>query len=69
MYKRYESMAGDITMVGPRRLLAQTMAGYDKSVYSYRWDVPALNSTDLIGVQHFAEVSPLDVLQCWQWHG
>ncbi|KAE8375478.1 Alpha/Beta hydrolase protein [Aspergillus bertholletiae] len=26
MYKRYESMAGDLTMVGPRRLLAQNMA-------------------------------------------
>lgn len=57
MYKRYESMAGDLTMVAPRRLLAQTMAKYTKQVYSYRWDVPALNTSSTIGVGHFAEVS------------
>jgi hypothetical protein len=56
MYKRYSSMAGDITMDAPRRLLAQTMAQYKKDVYSYRWDVPALNETSNIGVSHFAEV-------------
>ena len=57
MYKRYESMAGDLTMVGPRRLLAQNMAKYKNEVYSYRWDVPALNTSSTIGVGHFAEVS------------
>ncbi|KAL4787594.1 Alpha/Beta hydrolase protein [Aspergillus varians] len=56
MYKRYSSMAGDITMVAPRRLLAQEMAIYDQPVYSYRWDVPALNETSTIGVRHFAEI-------------
>ncbi|KAJ0422605.1 Alpha/Beta hydrolase protein [Aspergillus carlsbadensis] len=56
MYKRYSSMAGDITMDAPRRLLAQTMAQYKKPVYSYRWDVPALNETSNIGVSHFAEI-------------
>ncbi|KAF5860819.1 hypothetical protein ETB97_001039 [Aspergillus alliaceus] len=56
MYKRYESMAGDLNMVGPRRLLAQTMAKYEKQVYSYRWDVPALNTSSTIGVGHFAEI-------------
>ncbi|KAL2838405.1 Alpha/Beta hydrolase protein [Aspergillus pseudodeflectus] len=56
MYKRYSSMAGDITMDAPRRLLAQTMAQYKKDVYSYRWDVPALNETSNIGVSHFAEI-------------
>ncbi|KAJ5770812.1 uncharacterized protein N7511_002863 [Penicillium nucicola] len=56
MYKRYASMAGDITMVAPRRLLAQTMSGFRDRVYSYRWDVPAQNSSSLIGVQHFAEI-------------
>ncbi|KAL4869391.1 hypothetical protein BDV12DRAFT_84412 [Aspergillus spectabilis] len=56
MYKRYSSMAGDITMDAPRRLLAKTMAKYKKPVYSYRWDVPALNTTSNIGVNHFAEI-------------
>ncbi|KAL2838367.1 Alpha/Beta hydrolase protein [Aspergillus pseudoustus] len=56
MYKRYSSMAGDITMAAPRRLLAQTMARYKKPVYSYRWDVAALNETSTIGVCHFAEI-------------
>ena len=56
MYKRYASMAGDVTMVAPRRLLAQRMAGWRDNVYSYRWDVAALNSSTTIGVQHFAEV-------------
>ncbi|KUM60589.1 hypothetical protein ACN42_g6551 [Penicillium freii] len=56
MYKRYASMAGDLTMVAPRRLLAQRMAGWRDNVYSYRWDVAALNSSTTIGVQHFAEI-------------
>jgi triacylglycerol lipase len=56
MYKRYSSMAGDLTMAAPRRLLAQAMAKANKPVYSYRWDVAALNSSTTIGVQHFAEV-------------
>ena len=59
MYKRYESMAGDITMAAPRRLLAVTMAKAGQKVYSYRWDVAALNSSSTIGVGHFAEVSYL----------
>ncbi|KAL4918654.1 Alpha/Beta hydrolase protein [Aspergillus aurantiobrunneus] len=56
MYKRYSSMAGDITMDAPRRLLAEAMAKYRKPVYSYRWDVPALNETSKIGVNHFSEI-------------
>ncbi|KKK23930.1 hypothetical protein P175DRAFT_0481441 [Aspergillus ochraceoroseus IBT 24754] len=56
MYKRYESMAGDLTMFAPRRLLAHTMAKYETRVYSYRWDVPALNDSTTIGVGHFAEI-------------
>ncbi|RDW67168.1 putative triacylglycerol lipase (LipA) [Aspergillus mulundensis] len=56
MYKRYSSMAGDITMAAPRRLLAETMSKYEKSVYSYRWDVAALNQSSNIGVNHFAEI-------------
>ncbi|KAI9044261.1 putative triacylglycerol lipase (LipA) [Aspergillus affinis] len=56
MYKRYESMAGDITMAAPRRLLATTMAKAGQKVYSYRWDVAALNSSSTIGVGHFAEI-------------
>ncbi|KAI2792220.1 hypothetical protein POX_b02257 [Penicillium oxalicum] len=55
-YKRYSSMAGDLTMVAPRRMLAQVMSRFTRHVYSYRWDVPALNSTTTIGVQHFAEI-------------
>lgn len=49
-------MAGDLTMVAPRRMLAQRMASLRDNVYSYRWDVAALNSSTTIGVQHFAEV-------------
>ncbi|KAL4803973.1 Alpha/Beta hydrolase protein [Aspergillus unguis] len=56
MYKRYSSMAGDITMAAPRRLLAQTMAKYGQPVHSYRWDVAALNQSSSIGVAHFAEI-------------
>ncbi|KAJ5788039.1 hypothetical protein N7457_003029 [Penicillium paradoxum] len=56
MYKRYASIAGDLTMVAPRRMLAETMAGFRENVYSYRWDVAALNSSTLVGVQHFAEI-------------
>ncbi|KAL4748525.1 hypothetical protein BDW72DRAFT_195736 [Aspergillus terricola var. indicus] len=56
MYKRYSSMAGDITMAAPRRLLAETMAKYEQPVYSYRWDVAALNASSTIGVNHFAEI-------------
>lgn len=54
-YKRYESMAGDLAMVAPRRMLARTMAAFE-NVHSYRWDVAALNTSATIGVQHFAEV-------------
>ncbi|KAL5044497.1 hypothetical protein BDW71DRAFT_100745 [Aspergillus fruticulosus] len=56
MYKRYSSMAGDITMAAPRRLLAESMVKYQQRVYSYRWDVAALNTTSTIGVNHFAEI-------------
>ncbi|KAK4120148.1 carboxylesterase family protein [Parathielavia appendiculata] len=56
MYKRYSSMAGDLCMTAPRRLLAQAMAEANKAVYSYRWDVAALNTSSTIGVQHFAEI-------------
>ncbi|RAK95454.1 putative triacylglycerol lipase (LipA) [Aspergillus ibericus CBS 121593] len=55
-YKRYESMAGDICMFAPRRLLGQHMAQYEENVYAYRWDVAALNDTSVIGVEHFAEI-------------
>jgi triacylglycerol lipase len=67
MYKRYESMAGDLTMAAPRRLLAQTMAKYKKQVYSYRWDVPALNTSSTIGVGHFAEVERRHHLHIYPW--
>ncbi|EKV15926.1 Triacylglycerol lipase (LipA), putative [Penicillium digitatum PHI26] len=56
MYKRYESIAGDVTQVAPRRMLAQRMASFRDNVYSYRWDVAAFNSSTTIGVQHFAEI-------------
>ncbi|OQD73746.1 hypothetical protein PENDEC_c014G02199 [Penicillium decumbens] len=54
-YKRYESIAGDLAMVAPRRMLAHSMAAF-QNVYSYRRDVAALNTTTTIAVQHFAEV-------------
>lgn len=37
-------------------MLAQRMATFSDNVYTYRWDVAALNSSTTIGVQHFAEV-------------
>ncbi|KAJ5580014.1 Triacylglycerol lipase (LipA) [Penicillium hispanicum] len=55
-YKRYESMAGDVAMVAPRRMLAHTMSAFEENIFSYRWDVAALNDTTRIGVQHFAEI-------------
>ncbi|KAL4793842.1 carboxylesterase family protein [Aspergillus venezuelensis] len=56
MYKRYSSVAGDITMAAPRRLLAQAMSEFEENVYSYRWDIAAINETSNIGVNHFAEI-------------
>lgn len=44
-------------MVAPRRMLAHLMSGSVENVYSYRWDVAALNTSTTIGVQHFAEVT------------
>ncbi|KAJ5156778.1 hypothetical protein N7492_009581 [Penicillium capsulatum] len=41
---------------GTAWMLAQTMSNLGKSVYSHRWNVAALNSTGLIGEQHFAEL-------------
>lgn len=43
-------------MVAPRRMLAHTMSDFEDNVFSYRWDVAALNTSSVIGVQHFAEV-------------
>lgn len=57
-YKRYQSIATDITMYAPRRLLAERMSDYVENVYSYRWDAPKFNTTPTaIGVNHFSEVS------------
>lgn len=55
-YKRYSSMAGDITMTAHRRLLAEQMSKYQPNVFSYRFDEPEVNSSSTIGVGHFAEV-------------
>jgi carboxylesterase type B len=57
-YKRYQSIATDLTMYAPRRALAQSMSSFVDGVYSYRWDAPKFNNTpDTIGVNHFSEVS------------
>jgi acetylcholinesterase len=59
-YKRYQSLATDLVMYAPRRLLAQCMSRSKgvKGVWSYRWDAPKFNNTPLsIGVNHFSEVS------------
>jgi carboxylesterase type B len=56
-FKRFQSMATDITMFAPRRLLAQQMSKYKSNVYSYRWDAPKYNTTTSIGINHFSEVS------------
>ena len=57
-YKRYQSIATDLTMYAPRRLLAERMSDYVEEVYSYRWDAPKFNTTpSAIGVNHFSEVS------------
>lgn len=56
-WKRYQSIATDLTMFAPRRLLAQRMSEYVKNVYSYRWDAPKFNNTpNTIGINHFSEV-------------
>lgn len=55
-YKRYSSIAGDLTMDAPRRLMATAYAA-SESVYSFRFDSPMKNSTTKIGVGHFSEVS------------
>jgi acetylcholinesterase len=57
-WKRYQSIATDLTMFAPRRLLAEKMSEHVKNVYSYRWDAPKWNNTPgMIGVNHFSEVS------------
>lgn len=57
-YKRYQSMATDLCMLGPKRLLAESMSKYEQNVYSYRWDAPKFNTTPtVIGINHFSEVS------------
>lgn len=56
MYKRYSSIAGDLTMAASRRLNAAEWARAGNTVWSYRWDQAALNSSTTIGVGHFAEV-------------
>jgi acetylcholinesterase len=56
-YKRYQSIATDLTMYAPRRLLAEKMSEAGQMVYSYRWDAPKFNNTPgTIGVNHFSEV-------------
>ncbi|KAI4913672.1 hypothetical protein J4E90_005392 [Alternaria incomplexa] len=56
-YKRYQSIATDLTMYAPRRLLAQSMSEHVDHVYSYRWDAPKFNNTpETIGVNHFSEI-------------
>ncbi|KAI1539401.1 PnbA Carboxylesterase type B [Pyrenophora tritici-repentis] len=56
-YKRYQSIASDLTMYAPRRLLAEIMSKHVDGVYSYRWDAPKFNNTpDSIGVNHFSEI-------------
>jgi acetylcholinesterase len=57
-YKRYQSIATDLTMYAPRRLLAEKMSEYVEDVWSYRWDAPKWNNTaGVVGVNHFSEVS------------
>lgn len=64
-YKRYQSIATDLTMYAPRRLLAQSMSEHVDHVYSYRWDAPKFNNTpETIGVNHFSEVSTMLSVGC-----
>lgn len=59
-YKRYSSIATDLTMYAPRRQLAERMSDYVDNVYSYRWDAPKFNTTpSMIGINHFSEVCRL----------
>ncbi|KAI5795806.1 carotenoid ester lipase-like protein precursor [Geopyxis carbonaria] len=65
-WKRYSSVAGDLTMEAPRRQLAQaavaggTARGGEKGakarVYSYRFDAPLVNATSRVGVGHFQDI-------------
>lgn len=56
-WKRYQSIATDLTMYAPKRFLAEKMSTHVENVYSYRWDAPKFNSTpNNIGVNHFSEV-------------
>lgn len=61
-WKRYQSIATDVTMFAPRRMLAEKMSEHVENVYSYRWDAPKWNNTpDIIGVNHFSEVSTMQI--------
>ncbi|KAF2844915.1 carotenoid ester lipase-like protein precursor [Plenodomus tracheiphilus IPT5] len=56
-WKRYQSIATDLTMFAPRRFLAERLSAYGENVYSYRWDAPKFNNTpNTIGVNHFSEI-------------
>ncbi|GAA6061450.1 hypothetical protein JCM10212_005653 [Sporobolomyces blumeae] len=54
--KRSLSIAGDVVMTAPRRLLAESAARYSP-VYSYRFDSVPQNATINIGTAHFQEVA------------
>jgi acetylcholinesterase len=56
-WKRQASLAGDLTMAAPRRLLAAAASKYT-NVYSYRFDavLPNNTATSKVGVAHFEEV-------------
>ncbi|KAL8278026.1 hypothetical protein RQP46_009658 [Phenoliferia psychrophenolica] len=54
--KRSFSITGDISMVGPRRLMAQS-AAVKADVFSYRFNQVTQNMSMEIGVTHFQEVA------------
>lgn len=65
-WKRYQSIATDLTMFAPRRFLAETMSKSLDYVYSYRWDAPKFNNTpNAIGVNHFSEVCSYRGCDLW----
>lgn len=66
-WKRYQSIATDLTMYAPRRLLAEKMSEHVDNVWSYRWDAPKFNNTPTtIGVNHFSEVSQVPLVKSGQ---
>ncbi|MCJ1444449.1 MAG: hypothetical protein MMC23_004951 [Stictis urceolatum] len=55
-WRRSAAICGDIVMIAGRRKLCEEFDGYNKDVYSYRFDTRLWNAAEADGVKHFVNV-------------